>query len=769
MDARHTFPGSAPAAGPDITRRLVLGAAAAAGGGLTLGVADEAAAQAGPATLNAFLRIAPTGVVTIMSKNPEIGQGIKTSLPMIIAEELDADWSRVVIENARLDPAKFGAQFAGGSLSTPMNYDTHRRVGACARKMLMDAAAQTWSVPVAECRTEAGFVVHSSGRKLGYGPLAAKAAALPAPDMRTIPLKDPKAFRILGKSVPGIDSPKIVRGEPIFGIDVVVPGMMHAVYVKCPVFGGKAVSANLDEVKAQPGVKAAFIVKGTDDLAGLLSGVAIVGDNWWRVNKARDKLKVVWDEGPTATQSSAGYAEQALKFAKDRQSKSFQTAGDVDKALGGAAKTIEAAYFYPFLSHATLEPQNCTASVVGDKVTVWAPTQNPAQGRSLVAKTLGLREADIEVNITRCGGGFGRRLSNDYMVECCAISKEVGAPVKLLWTRADDMQHDFYRPAGFHYFTGGVDASGKVVALRDHFVTFGKGDTDANSASLARTEFPAGLLDNLTFGRSSIELGVPTGPLRAPGSNALAFVFQSFIDELAHAAGKDPLQFRLDLLGERRVVGGGPPAGAGPPRAGFDTGRMRDVMTKVAQMSGWGSRKPPGGSGLGVAFYYSHQGYFAEVVQARVSARGVPKVEKVWVAGDVGSVILNPTGALAQVQGSVLDGLGEALGQAITIDKGRVQQSNFSDFPAAAHHRGAAGGGGVRHLALPADRPGRAGAAAGDPGALQRHLRRDGQAHPEPADRPQGAAGLGPRTLASVLGLDPRTGTPGPHMRPSRR
>lgn len=662
-------------------RDLMLTAGAAAGGGLALGLAGEAQAQgAAVPGLNAFVRIAPSGVVTIMSKNPEIGQGVKTSLPMIIAEELDADWSRVVIENARLDPAKFGAQFAGGSLSTPMNYDTHRRVGAAGRRMLVEAAAQTWGVPADQCRTEAGVVLGPGGKRLGYGELAAKASALPAPDLKTVALKDPKTFRIMGRSVPGIDSPKIVKGEPIFGIDVVVPGMVHAVYVKCPVFGGKARSANLDEVKRQPGVKDAFILAGTDDLAGLLSGVAIVGDNWWRVNKARNVLKVEWDEGPTAAQSSEAFAQAAVAFSKERQAKGFQTAGDIDAALKGAAKVIEASYFYPFLAHAPLEPQNCTVSVQGARCTVWAPTQNPSQGRTLVAKTLGLKEADIEVNITRNGGGFGRRLSNDYMVEAAAISQKIGAPVKLLWTRADDMQHDFYRPAGFHYFTGGVDASGKLVALRDHFVTFGKGDTDVNSASLARTEFPAGALDNLSYSRSAIELGVPTGPLRAPGSNALAFVFQSFIDELAHAAGKDPMQFRLDLLGERRVLAG-PAVGGGPPRQGFDTGRMRDVLEKVKAMSGWGVRKLPQGSAVGCAFYYSHQGYFAEVVQARVSPRGVPRVEKVWVAGDVGSQIVNPTGALAQVQGAVLDGLGQALGQEITIDKGRVVQSNFADFP----------------------------------------------------------------------------------------
>lgn len=672
--------------GPELSRRDLVLAAGAAGGGLALGFGGEAAAQGagsaagGGAGLNAFVRIAPSGVVTIMSKNPEIGQGVKTSLPMIIAEELDADWSKVVIEDAKLNQAAFGAQFAGGSLSTPMNWDNHRRVGAAGRKMLIDAAAQTWGVPADQCRTEPGVVVGPGGKRLGYGELAAKAATLPAPALGSVTLKDPKTFRILGKSVPGVDSPKIVKGEPIFGIDTVVPGMVHAVYVKCPVFGGKAKSANLEEVKKQPGVTDAFIIAGGDDLAGLLCGVAIVGNNWWRVNKARSVLKVEWDEGPTAAQSSEGFAQAALAFSKERQSKAFQTAGDVDKALGGATKVIEASYFYPFLSHAPLEPQNCVASVQGSKCTVWAPTQNPGQGAGLIAKTLGIKPADIEVNITRNGGGFGRRLSNDWMVEAAAISQKVGKPVKLLWTRADDMQHDFYRPAGFHYFTGGVDASGKLVALRDHFVTFGKGDTDANSASLARTEFPAGALDNLSFSRSAIELGVPTGPLRAPGSNALAFVFQSFIDELAYAAGKDPMQFRLDLLGEPRVLAG-PSVGGGPPRQPFDTGRMRNVLVKVAEMSGWGKRKPPAGSGMGVAFYFSHGGYFAEVVQARASARGVPKVEKVWVAGDVGSQIVNPTGALSQVQGSVLDGLGEALGQEITIAKGRVVQSNFADFP----------------------------------------------------------------------------------------
>ncbi len=677
-----------PTRGGVSRRRLFVTAGAATGGGLMLSFGGAAFGDtpgqlpdkgAAPQIGN-YLRIAPDGVITIMSKNPEIGQGIKTMLPMVIAEELDCDWKDVRIENAPLDSSKFGAQFAGGSFATPQNYEPMRRVGATGRAMLIAAAAATWNVPVAECTTAMGVVRHSgSGRKLKYGALAAKAATLTPPNPATLTLKDPASFRIIGKSVLGIDSPRIVKGEPIFGIDTVVPGMAYAVFVKCPVFGGKVISANVDAVKAQRGVTHCFVVEGGSDLAGLVSGVAIVGDSWWRVNKARDALKVDWNEGATALQSSQGFEARAAKFHQEAQFKSFKAQGDVDKVLADAPHKAEAGYFYPFLSHATLEPQNCTAHVVGDQVTIWAPTQNPGAGRSLVAKTLGVPPANVAVNITRCGGGFGRRLSNDYMVEAAWISKVAGVPVKLLWNRADDMQHDFYRPAGFHSFKGGVDAAGKLIAFRDDFVTFGTGDTDVSSATLSGTEFPAGLVDNLGYSRSAIELGVPTGPLRAPGSNALAFVFQSFIDELAHSASRDPLQFRLDLLGARKAVSTGQtPTGAMKPP--FDTGRMRDVLELVAAKSGWGTRKLPPRTGIGVAFYFSHLGYFAEVVQASVSTKGAIRVEKVWVAGDVGSQIINPTGAEAQVQGAVLDGLGEALGQAITIDKGRVVQSNFYDF-----------------------------------------------------------------------------------------
>jgi len=657
------------------SRRAFLRASLAVGGGLLLDFSlpgmlrARANSPEAASTLNAFVQISNDGTVTIVSKNPEIGQGIKTMLPMLIAEELDVDWASVRIEQALSVPARYGVQFAGGSRATPLNWEPLRRVGAAARQMLISAAAQSWSVPVSECDTESGNVIHKPTRRsLNYGRLASKAAMLAAPDLAQVALKDPKNFKIIGKSQPGVDSLLVVTGKPLFGIDVTLPGMLHAVFVKSPVFGGKVASANLDVVKAQAGVRDAFIVSGGPVFNGLVGGVAIVGTNWWRVNKARENLQVVWDEGATAAQSSTEFAKQAVELSKQAPGAKLVIDGDVAQALGASAQGLEAAYSYPFISHATLEPQNCTAHFHDGKVEIWAPTQNPDAGRKIVAKTLGLTDADIAIHMTRCGGGFGRRLMNDYMVEAAWISKQVGAPVKLLWNRQDDVQHDFYRPAGFHFFKAGLDGAGKLQAFSDHFVTFGENGKAAPSADMGANEFPAKFVPNLELGISFMPLGVPTGPLRAPGSNGLAFVFQSFIDEVAHAAGQDPLQYRIDLLGERRQVGA------------FDTGRMIDVLALVRDKSGWARRKPPKGSGMGVAFYYSHLGYFAEVVHATVAAGGKITVDKVWVASDVGSQIINPTGAENQVQGAALDGIGEALGQVITLENGRVVQSNFNDF-----------------------------------------------------------------------------------------
>jgi len=662
-----------------LDRREFLQVTALAGGGLAIGAWWQPLSAAGelaePFAPNAFIRITADGVITIVSKNPEIGQGIKTSLPMLVAEELDVPWSMVRIEQAASEPTKYGSQVAGGSTATPAHYDSMRQAGAAARQMLVAAAATTWSVPEAECTTSGGMVRHTgSKRAMRYGALAAKAATMPVPELKSVKLKAPKDYTVIGTSVPGVDNPAIVRGKPLFGIDVMVPGMLHAVYQKCPVFGGKVVSANLDAVRGMPGVRQAFVLEGGTALAGLLGGVAILADTWWAANQARLKLQVTWDEGATAAQSSVGFAERAAVLAAGAPQRTLRKDGDAIAALGASARTVEAEYSYPFLPHATLEPMNCTARVAGGKVEIWAGSQNPNSGRQLVARTLGVAEADVTIHMTRAGGGFGRRLNNDYMVEAAAIAKQAGVPVKLLWSREDDTQHDFYRPAGFHYLKGGVDASGALVAWKNHFVSFGEGQGFAASANMSATEFPALFVPNYQLDSSVMPLGVPTGFLRAPGSNALSFVSQSFIDELAVAAGKDPLQFRLDLLGTPRAV-------EDNGRTVYDAGRMRGVLESVRDRSGWGTRKLPVGHGLGVAFHFSHRGYFAEVVEASVSARGGVRVHAVWAVGDIGRQIINPSNAANQVEGSIIDGLSEAFAQEITIVGGKVMQSNFHDVP----------------------------------------------------------------------------------------
>ena len=674
-------------------RRTFIKVTTLAGGGIMLGLYTQqelasqgrgrgrGAAPAPPPIPATYITVHPDNTFTIVAKNPETGQGIKNTLPAIIADEFDVAWERVKIQQADLDP-KYGAQREGGSTAIPRNYMIMRQVGAIGRAMMIDAAAGTMNVPAAELTTGAGVVTHrGSGRTATYASLADTVASMTPPT--SAPLKDPADFKIIGTPIPGVENFEMVTGKPIYSIDVEPEGTLFAVFEKCPVFGGTAEAANLDEIKALPSIRHAFIVdaqgQGRNALA---SGVAIVGDNWWIANKARRQLRVTWNEGPVAGESTEGYTAQAQQLSAMASQpptgggRSSARIGDVEAAFADAAQVVEAEYYFPMLSHAPLEPQNSTAHYKEDgTLEIWSPSQIP----SLAAPggAAGIDNSAVTMHLVRSGGGFGRRLSSDYDVEVGKIARVVSeermaageptVPVKLLWTREDDMGHDQYRPAGYHHFKAALDANGKLTAFRD-FVPSVRSVVPAN-------EFPRGFVPNFWAGGANIEpFSIPTGAMRAPSTNGISFVMQSFIDELAVAAGQDPVQFRLDLLAN-------PVEEADPQGGGFNARRAAGVVEAVRDMSDWDSRGSlPAGRGMGVAFQFAHRGYIAWVVDVSVSADKELKVNRAWASVDIGRQIVNPSRARNLVEGGFIEALSHMMAWEITIDRGRVQQGNFPQY-----------------------------------------------------------------------------------------
>jgi len=678
-------------------RRSFLQVTALAGGGVIIGmyaptIAQQGGGRGGPQipwslAPNDYITVHPDNTFTIIAKNPETGQGIRTALPQIIADEFDVDWSQVKIQQADLNP-KYGPQFEGGSRAMPTNYEPLRQVGAGGRLMMVTAAAQQWNVSARELTTGSGVVTHAASKRTAtYASLASRVASMtpPSADAVKAAVKDPKNFKIIGKPIKGVDNAAIVTGKPSFSIDLEPQGTLFAVFEKCPVFGGKAMSANLDDVKKLPGIKHAFLVeeagRGNNALA---SGVAIVADSWWLANNARRTLKVVWDEGPVAAQSSAGFAAQAKQLSSQASQPAAPAAagrgapptasiGDAEAAFGNAAKVIEAEYEFGLLSHAPLEPQNSLAHDKSDgTLEIWSCSQIPSAANPALGA--GITPDKVTFHLVRAGGGFGRRLTSDYDVEVGKIARLVteerakagqpSVPVKLLWTREDDLGHDQYRPGGFHYFKAGLDASGKLVAFRD-FV--------ASTASVVpANEFPRGFVANFSVHSAPVTpFDIPTGALRAPGTNGVSFVMQGFIDEIAVAANKDPLQYRLDLLAN--------PTGQGDPQ--FNAARARGVLEAVRDMSDWNNRsKLPKGTGKGVAFQFAHSGYVAYVVEVKVGDDKKIDITKAWAAVDIGRQIVNPSESVNLVQGAFIEAMSHMMAWQITIDKGRVVQRNFNNY-----------------------------------------------------------------------------------------
>ena len=611
-----------------------------------------------------WLRIGSDESITILLTQIEMGQGVMTAMPMLVAEELDVDWNKIKTEWVPADakygnPAFGGAQITAGSNSVRGMWKMMREAGAIANSMLITAAAFTWNVPGSTCSTEKGFVIgRQRGRRASYGSLVEKASTLTVP--KTIVLKNPKEFRLLGQSTPRLDIPEKVNGQAVFGIDVKRPDLLIARVVRCPVFGGTVASFNADKAKAVAGVR---------DVVKITGGIAVVADNYWAASKGAQALEVNWNEGALARLSSSEILTR-YKALAEQEGKVARNDGDTAAALGGSARTFERVFEVPFLAHACMEPMNCTADVRGNRVDIWVPTQGQTASQAAAAAAAGVPPAAVNVHTTYIGGGFGRRAEADFVMDAVEASKAVGKPVKVIWTREDDMQHDFYRPITYVRMWGALDASGKPIAFKQRMVQQSLmkriGQLPPNGVDFISMEGAGSLpyaIPNIRLEYTETDPGVPFGFWRSVGASVQGFVVEAFIDEMATAAGKDPYLFRRDLLSKAP--------------------RHLAVLNAVAEKSGWG--KPlPAGRARGIAVMECFGSIVGQVAEVSVT-NGVTKVHKVWCAVDTGWVI-NPDTIKAQMEGGTIYGLTAAMKGEITIQNGRVAQHHFADYQMLRHN-----------------------------------------------------------------------------------
>jgi isoquinoline 1-oxidoreductase subunit beta len=674
---------------PVVNRRDFLKTGAAGGAAFVIGFHLSPSAFAGQATdqekktpnpFDAWVRITPDNRVTLILGKSEMGQGIMTALPMILAEELCVDWKQVKVQQAPTNPKVYDLG-TGGSGSVAGSWLPLRRAGAAAREMLIAAAAQKWEVTADTCKAVDGQVVHGNPKRyLSYGELAEAAAKLPIPNLNTVPLKNSDDFTVVGHDTRRFEVRDKSTGTAKFGIDSRPPGMLFAVVARCPVFGGKVASFDAAKTKATPGVRDVIQFETSGRGASTTGGIAVLADNSWAAIQGRKSLAVKWDEGPAANESTEGLHKQFLANAA-KPGKVLRNDGDADSALTSSPKKIEAVYELPFAPHACMEPMNCTVQIRPDGAEAWVPTQAPQWAQGVIAEAAKLPPEKVIVHTTLMGGGFGRRYQADFVMEAAQIAaKTAGKPVMVLWTREDDMQHDFYRPASYHKLQGALDANGNLAAWK-HFQTSTSiaakwSQNGADDPGLG--EFGTGatvpyLTPNIRLEYTLAASSVPRAWWRSVEHSSSGFVVESFIDELAAAAGQDPLTFRMKLIGSDRKI----------PRFGeekatpLDTARLKGVLQLAADKADWG--KPlPKGQGRGIATFFSFNSYTAAVAEVSVKD-GAVKIHRLVYAVDCGRPI-NPDGVRAQVESAAIYGLSAALHDAITIKDGRVEQSNFNDY-----------------------------------------------------------------------------------------